>query len=161
MTKWTFYVTKRFFCDVTKCDRLEIAPMIPDHWTRKCALPGLRSGFALQPDCGIPLCGALSGPYLPQLDFRQMSLCDWAYVIGEWVSEWVSQSINTLVIITWTRHTILMKLCHKLHIWCPTKVYWPHQNLHSLRGCTGDFWPPPPKKNRYLLSSPKLHTLFR
>ena len=55
-----------------------------------------------------------------------------------------------------------MKLGHKLHTWCQTKIYWPHQNLHSLRWSTGEFFEPPlPKKNRYLLSSLKLHTQFQ
>ena len=64
--------------------------------------------------------------------------------VRRWVSEWVRQSVNTSVIIAWSEHMILMKLGHKLHIWCLTKVYWPHQNMRTLRGSTRDFLTPPP-----------------
>ena len=51
-------------------------------------------------------------------------------------------NLETPVIIAWTKHKILLKLGHKLLIWCLTKVCWPHQNLCSLKGSTGEgFWP--------------------
>ena len=50
------------------------------------------------------------------------------------MSQWLSESVNLLGIISWPSQRIWMKLGYRLYILCLINVYWPHQNQCLIKG---------------------------